>query len=207
MGFPILEGYDSIGKKAIALMQAKEYKVRALNIVYFEGIDTDLIKLNEDRLDRWNDVRSIITDKGDVLMCSLATTEPGAFYTYNRMNPKGAFRIAFGQHLDAWRIGKHFKQDALVQCNVLKGYRDHNEDGSRTGDLAYTGTDFGVNQHTVSNSADGTYYDNVGKWSAGCLVGAYANTHYKTFMPICRAMGLKTFDSTIISGEEFVKFK
>ncbi len=206
MGFPILEELQPQGKKAIAYMKSKGYKVRALNIVYFEGIDTDLVTVNPDRLDIWNDVRTIISNQGDVLMSSLATTEPGAYYTHNRMNPLGAFRIAFGQHLDAWELGKHFKQDALVQCGVLKGFRDANEDGSRAGDIMYTGTDFGVNQHTTGNTRDVTSPDYVGRWSAGCLVGAYASTHYDTFLPICRAMGLKTFDSTIIPGDEFAKF-
>lgn len=207
MGFPILEGYEVVGKKAIALMKTKGYKVRALNIIYFEGVDTDLKTLNADRMNRWNDVRTIISDKGDVLMASLATTEPGNYYTYNRLNPNGAFRIAFGQHLEAWQLGKHHNQDALVQCGMLKGYRDNNEDGSRAGDILYAGDDFGVNQHTTANSATDQAPSEVGRWSAGCLVGAYPSTHYNSFMPICRAMGLAKFDSTIIDGTEFVKWQ
>ncbi len=187
-------------------MRSKGYKVRALNIVYHEGMDTDLIKTNSDSLNRWNDVRSIVTDNGDVLMASLATSEPGDFYTFNRMNPKGAFRIAFGQHLEAWQLGMHFQQKALVQCGTIKGYRDDNEDGSRAGDILYSGADYGVNQHTTANDTRNTSPDLVGRWSAGCLVGAYPSTHYNTFLPICRAMGLARFDTTIIDGTDFAKF-
>ena len=180
-------------------MKGKGYKVRALNIVYFEGLDTDLVTVNKDRLNEWNDVRCIISNTGEVLMACEATTEPGDHYTYNRMNPQGAFRIAFGQYLECWQIGRHFTQDALVQCGNLKGHRDHNMDGSRTGDKVYVGANFGVNQHTTSN-APGT----VGRWSAGCLVGRYPATHAK-FMAICRSMGLRRFDTTIIDGSDFIK--
>lgn len=207
MSYDPIEDMDVVGSKAIRYMTSKGYKVRALNIVYFEGIQTDLVRLNPDKLDVWNDVRSIITNKGEVLMVSTATTEPGAYYTYNRMNPKGAARIAFGQHLDAWQLGKHFKQDALVQCGSIKVHRDANEDGSRSGDPIDTGDYFGVNQHTTGNSADVSPPENVGRWSAGCLVGRYPVTHYDKFLPICRSMGLKTFDTTIIAGDDFVSFQ
>lgn len=202
MGFPILPGYQAQGTKAITYMRAKGFKVRALNIVYFEGINTDLKTLNDDKLNQWNDVRTIISDKGDVLMAASATTEPGDYYTYNRMNPAGAARIAFGQYLECWCLGRHFKQEALVQCGNIKVHRDANEDGSRKGDAEDTGDDFGVNQHTTGDQNPST----VGRWSAGCLVGAYANTHYNLFLPICKAMGLTKFDTTIIDGSLFTSF-
>lgn len=179
-------------------MKAQGYKVRALNIVYFEGINCDLQTVNSDKIDFWNDVRSIVTDKGDVLLCCAATTEPGWYYRNNPMNDGGAAQLAFGQHLDAWRIGDHKGQDALVQCGTLKVFRDKNDDGSRKGDAIDVGNDFGIDQHTTSNAPD-----TVGRWSAGCLVGQYPETHNDKFMPICRAMGLDTFDSTLIDGSLF----
>lgn len=185
-------------------MRAKGYNIRALNIVYLEGIDTDLVIVNKDRLDEWNDTRCIISNKGDVLMACSATTEPGAYYTYNRMNPGGAARIAFGQYLDCWKLGKHFKQDALVQCGSIRVFRDSNEDGSRAGDAIDAGDYFGCNQHTTGNGEGGSP-ELVGRWSAGCLVGRYSTTHYNTFLPICRAMGLATFDTTVIDGTDFIK--
>jgi hypothetical protein len=204
MSFPILTELNTQGKKAIAYMKSKQYKVRALNIVYFEGLDADDMKtVNEDRLDFWNDVRAVIRDNGDVLMSCSATTEPGRYYRLNRMNPDGAAQLAFGQYLDAWKIGKHgtsYIQDALVQCGNLAVYRDDNEDGIRTGDKIYTGDDFYINQHTTSNAPE-----TIGRWGAGCLVGKYPSTH-ATFMKICRSMELKTFDSTLVSASDFAKF-
>jgi hypothetical protein len=198
MGFATLPELKAQGQKAIAYMKAREYKIRALNIVYFEGIDCDLETVNSDRIDGWNDVRSIISDKGDILLACSATTEPGWYYRNNPLNDDGAAQLAFGQYLDAWEIGDHRGQDALVQCNNLKVYRDKNEDGSRKGDLFYIGDDYGLNQHT-------TKYDpeKVDRWSAGCLVGKYSATHNNKFMPICRAMGLETFDTTLIDGSDF----
>jgi hypothetical protein len=198
MTWTTLPELKAAGDRAIAYMQAKGYKIRAMNIVYFEGLDTDLATVNSDRIDYWNDVRSIITDKGDVLMAATATTESGWYYRLNAMNPGGAAQLAFGQYLDAWCIGDHHGQDALVQRGNLKVYRDLNEDGSRKGDASDVGDDFGLNQHTTTNAPE-----TIGRWSAGCLVGKYPGTHAK-FMRICRSMGSKTFDTTLIDGSDFM---
>lgn len=189
-------------------MKSRGYKIRALNIVYFEGLNADdMATPNDDRIDHWNDVRSIIGNDGKVYLSSAATTEPGWHYRKNRMNSGGAAQVAFGQYLDCWRFGKHFKQDALVQCGSILVYRDNNEDGSRAGDAVYTGDYFAINQHTTADYAKPYVPDTVGRWSAGCLVGQYSETHYNSFMPICRSMGLATFDTTLVDGSLFAKFQ
>jgi len=188
------------GDKTIRIMQERGMRIRAINIVYFEGINTDLKTINNDRLDGWNDVRCLITDKGDMLMSAVATTEPGLFYTYNRMNPKGAFRIKLNEQFrDCWRIGRHFTQDALVQIGTITGHRDNNQDGKRTNDLLDTGNYFHVNQHTTSNAPNF-----VGRWSAGCLVGRFPSTHAR-FMTILRGSGNKFFDTVVFDGQELLK--
>jgi hypothetical protein len=198
MGFATLSELKPQGEKAIAYMKARGYKIRALNIVYFEGIDCDLETVNSDRIDGWNDVRAIISNTGDVLLACAATTEPGWYYRNNPLNDGGAAQLAFGQYLDCWQIGDHRGQDALVQCGSLRVFRDKNEDGSRKGDTIDVGEDFGLNQHTTRNAPD-----EVGRWSAGCLVGQYPETHNNKFMQICRAMGLRTFDTTLLDGSDF----
>lgn len=183
-------------------MKSLGYKIRALNIVYFEGLNAeDMATPNEDRIDSWNDVRSIVGNDGRVYLCATATTEPGWYYRQNRMNPGGAAQVAFDQYLDCWEIGDHHGQDALVQCGCLTIFRDDNEDGSRKGDACLAGVDFGINQHTTSNAPD-----KIGRWSAGCLVGKYPASHAK-FMSICRSMGLETFDSTLIDGSMFSSYR
>jgi hypothetical protein len=202
MAFQELAELRPQGDKAIRYMKSLGCKIRALNIVYFEGLDADDMRTpNSDRIDYWNDVRSIIGNDGRVYLCCTATTEPGWYYRLNRLNPNGAAQLAFGQYLDCWKIGDHKGQDALVQCGNLKLFRDKNADGSRQGDPIDTGTDFGINQHTTSNAPE-----MIGRWSAGCLVGKYPGTHAK-FMEIVRSMGLKTFDSTLIDGSAFTKFQ
>ena len=202
MSFATLPELKRRGKLAIDYMKAHDFKVRALNIIYFEGLSTDLQTVNNDTIDLWNDVRAIVSNTGDVLMSCSATTEPGWYYRNHPLNDGGAAQLAFGQYLDAWQIGDHRGQDALVQCGSLKVFRDKNEDGSRKGDEIDVGCDFGLNQHTTNNAPV-----NVGRWSAGCLVGRYPETHNDKFMPICRAMGLETFDSTLIDGSKFAQWR
>jgi hypothetical protein len=206
-GFKELPELRNQGKKAIRYMVAKGYKVRALNIIYFEGLNATDWTENKDRIDEWNDIRAVVGNDGTVYMSATATTEPGWYYRQNRMNPAGAAQIAFGQYLDCWRFGKHFAQDALVQCSVITVFRDNNEDGSRQGDKVYSGDYFAVNQHTTGNDAGAGSPTTVGRWSAGCLVGKVASTHYNIFLPLCRAMGLKTFDTTVVDGSDFSRFK
>jgi hypothetical protein len=201
MSFSILTELNIQGKKAIEYMKSKGYKISPLNIVYFEGLDADDMKtVNDDRIDYWNDIRSIISNTGDVFMSATATTEPGWFYRLNRLNPAGAAQLAFGQYLDAWELGKYYQQEALLQCGVLKVYRDGNEDGIRTGDPVDVSDDFGLVQSTTSNEPE-----TIGRWSSGSLVGKYPSTHAK-FMDICRSMNRTTFDTTLIDGSEFAKF-
>jgi hypothetical protein len=208
MSFTELKELKSQGDKAIRYMKSLDYKIRALNIVYFEGLNAgDLSTVNSDRIDQWNDVRSIIGNDGRVYLSSAATTEPGWYYRQNRMNSGGAAQVAFGQYLNCWRLGKHFQQDALVQCGSILVYRDNNEDGSRKGDPTETGDYFAINQHTTGNKPGVYVPDTVGGWSAGCLVGQYSETHYNSFLPICRSMGLKTFDTTLLDGSAFAKFQ
>jgi hypothetical protein len=190
------------GLKAIRYMKSLDYKIRALNIVYFEGLDADdMATPNDDRIDYWNDIRSVIGNDGRVYLCASATTEPGWFYRQNRMNVDGAAQLEFGQYLDAWEFGDHHGQDALTQCGTLTVRRDDNEDGSRAGDKIFQGSEFGIDQHTTSYGPD-----RVGRWSAGCLVGKYPSTH-GDFMKLNRSMGLRTFDTTLIDGSLFAKFQ
>ncbi len=151
------------------------------NIIYLEGADKNGSP-NNDRFNEWNDRRIVIEILGNtpqIVGNWLATTEPGATYTYNPMNPGGAFRIAFGQYR-AWTFGLHGRRQypALVQCSAVSGYRDKNRDGTRTGDTLVTGV-FGVNQH---HGYDMQFVDAA---SAGCLVGQSIEGH-QAFMKLLR---------------------
>jgi hypothetical protein len=83
----------------------------------------------------------------------------------------------------------------------IKGYRDRNKDGFRTGDPIVTGSDFGVNQHWGGNDP------HVNGWSAGCLVGQSTKGHLE-FMKIIKsdpryqANNNYVFLTTIIPGDK-----
>lgn len=144
------------------------------NIVYVEGVDADGTP-NSDETDIWNDRRMLIAIpelSPKIIGNWLATTEPGAHFINQPMNPGGAFRIAFGQYR-AWRFGRHGKTQypALEQAGPVSGHRDINKDGRRTGDPFVTGSDFGINQH------HGWDLKRVGRGSAGCLVGQSIEGH------------------------------
>lgn len=155
-----------------------------INIVYLEGVNKDG-STNSDRLDEWNDRRIVIKfdeDLQPVIVGNwLGTTEPGAYYTYNPMNPKGAARIKLDAQFTAWRVGYHGSRpyEALVQVREITVCRDLNKDGMRTGDRHDSGL-FAVNQHHGYDSA------NIGRNSAGCLVGQSIEGH-REFMQICKS--------------------
>ncbi|MFB2938390.1 hypothetical protein ACE1B6_24345 [Aerosakkonemataceae cyanobacterium BLCC-F154] len=194
------------GKRLLKYMAFKGYEIEPWNIVYIEDCDPDTWQPIAGRLDKWDDARSVVTNEGIVLFSNIATSEPGAFYTNRPLNPNGAARIALMQHKDAWALGDHKGQPALVQVGNLKIHRDLNQDGLRIGDPIFTGDGYGINQHSTSPSFSN---NSVGKWSAGCLVGKFYSSHLN-FIELCREIqrktGKKRFTSTIIDASDFAKF-
>jgi hypothetical protein len=180
-----------------------------LNIVYVEGADDDGSP-NGDTFNQFNDRRLVIAfeqGRPRLLLNALATTEPGRFYTEHPLNPGGAARIAFGQY-KAWRVGTHMAgrpsaHKALVQVADIKVHRDLNKDGKRTGDLIDLGSGFGVNQHSGHNADP----DNIGRYSAGCLVGR-SHAEHKEFMrlvktdPRFQASNGYIYITTVIAGDD-----
>ncbi|HEY9711323.1 MAG TPA: peptidoglycan-binding domain-containing protein [Oculatellaceae cyanobacterium] len=176
-----------LASKIIRYMLEQSYFIsrgpKRYNIVYLEGCDQHGTP-NADKLDQWTD-RRLLIEIGDyktpkIIGNWLATTEPGAHYTYNPMNLKGAFRIAFGQYR-AWKFGRHGRTQypALVQVGRIAGYRDLNKDGLRTGDLLVVGEELEINQH------HGWGTPTISFGSAGCLVGQSIEGH-QDFMNLLR---------------------
>lgn len=186
---PLKPANDFAGK-IVNYMLKKEFwiarVVNCVNIVYVEGMNTNG-KLNKDKPNIFNDIRMIIgiNSKRVPFIRGIweATTEPGKFYTENPMNESGAARIKFGQYR-AWAIGEHgegiHKHEALRQVEDLPVHRDLNKDYKRTGDAIEIGM-FGINQHWGYDNP----IDNIGRASAGCLVGRERDEH-KTFMKILK---------------------
>lgn len=182
---------DDFASRIIRYMQLRNFWVAKLpgflNIVYVEGANEDG-KPNADEFNKFNDRRLVISVAGgkpSLQMNVLATTEPGRFYTMNPINAGGAARIAFGQY-KAWNVGIHNAKkksahEALVQVGPISVFRDLNKDGKRTGDKIDVGSTFGVNQHSGFNADP----NNIGRASAGCLVGRSVDEH-KQFMALVK---------------------
>lgn len=192
----------------------KRYKLhtgtRERNVIYLEGAELDG-RANDDRADEWNDMSCLISFEDGAPYFALkpvkATTEPGQHYTDYPMSSEGAFRISLGQHLDAWQVGRHGRDqhEALVQTAPVSGHRDLNKDGSRTGDKVVKGL-FGINQHGPYTSG------RVGRSSAGCLVRASMSDHQR-FMALIKkdprfeANRWCSFSAIVIDGSDFAKSK
>jgi hypothetical protein len=209
--------------RILKTMESLGYKIFTepgeLNIVYVEGINPDGT-VNDDKMNQWNDLRLVIqADKnlqGKILGSWAATTEPGWKYTNKPLNPQGAFRIAFGQY-KAWVVGIHNNHhEALVQLwkpgeklenglrvGEIRGFRDRNKDGFRTGDPVVVATGIGINQHHGYNMKF------VNGASAGCLVGRFEISHEK-FMKIVKTdVRFKNnpnyiYWSTILDGSKLI---
>lgn len=210
---PLVLGND-FASRLVRYMQLRNYWFAKLpgflNIVYVEGADADGAP-NADTFNVFNDRRLVFRfDDGRpaLLLNALATTEPGRFFTENPMNRLGAARIAFGQY-KSWQVGIHkadspSAHEALVQVADLTVHRDLNKDGRRTGDRLFVGGGFGINQHSGHDQRA----DDIGRASAGCLVGRTTDEH-RAFMALVKtdpryreATRGYRFISTVIAGDD-----
>ncbi|MBW4479675.1 MAG: hypothetical protein KME54_23220 [Tolypothrix brevis GSE-NOS-MK-07-07A] len=202
-----------LATRIVDYMKAKNYAVfsgeKNYNIVYVEGMNEDGT-LNDDAPNQFNDCRIIIEIVGNepkIVNHWQATTEPGAYYTYNPMNEDGAARIKFGQY-QAWKVGTHGNSEpheALIQVLPVSIHRDFNKDFKRTGDRVDTGY-YGINQHWGYDAP----LTDIKNTSAGCLVGRRRQGH-REFMKILKSDRRYQqskdyiFYTTIIAGDDLIK--
>lgn len=167
----------TLAGRVVAALQAAGHWInrhpQALNIVYVEGLDADGTA-NDDAPNVFNDLRLLLrinkAGNPEIVASWEATSEPGRFFTLNKLDPRGAARIAFGQY-KAWVMGTHnlgkpTAHEALVQAQPIRVHRDLNADFERDDDAVFTGI-FGINQHWGFDLPK----KDIGKASAGCLVG------------------------------------
>ncbi|MDM9629070.1 peptidoglycan-binding domain-containing protein [Rhizobium sp. S152] len=203
--------------KVIRYMRSRGYFISqhpdCKNIVYLEGVNPDGT-LNDDAPNKFNDLRVVFSlDAGGRLDFQASTwdgtTEPGRYWTVQPMNRKGAARIAFNQY-KAWVVGTHHANspsahEALVQVEPITVCRDLNMDFRRTGDEVDTGL-FAINQHWGYDAPK----DDLGRTSAGCLVGRTKEGHRK-FMSMIKsdpryvANHSYRFMTAVMPGDEVFK--
>ncbi|MFQ4145956.1 peptidoglycan-binding domain-containing protein [Chlorogloeopsis sp. ULAP02] len=210
---PPLKLGNDLASRIVKYMQAMNYQVftglKEYNIVYVEGMNADG-SLNNDNRNEFNDRRiviEIVDGVPKIVDHWQATTEPGAHYTYNPMNPAGAARIQFGQY-KAWAVGYHGsaeRHEALVQVMPITVCRDFNKDFKRNSDKLDTGL-FAINQHWGYDFPT----NNIKNASAGCLVGRMRQGH-REFMGMIKqdrryvANNNYVFYTTVIPGDDLVK--
>jgi len=111
------------------------------------------------QLDQWDDTIGLF---GTSFGIWRGTTDPGAYYSYDPMNPIGTAHLVPGWY--DYQQGLHKGNPALVQFSTVTVIRDEDRDG--TGEpQEYTESGmFGVNIHAGGDS------EVVGAYSAGCQV-------------------------------------
>jgi hypothetical protein len=190
--FP-LRAPDSLAGRIVRAMQSAGHWLSrhpdCVNVVYVEGMDADGTA-NTDAPNVFNDLRMVLrvsrAGTPDIAEMWEATTEPGKHYTLiEKLDPRGAARIAFGQY-KSWSVGTHMAgrpsaHEALVQTASIRVFRDLNQDFERTGDQMFEGM-FGVNQHWGFDLPK----SDIGRASAGCLVGR-AKAGHRAFMALCKS--------------------
>lgn len=212
---PVQPGRNLAGALWQAMLQRKFWLARVpgyVNIIYLEAANPDGTP-NSNRPNGFNDLRVLLTvqdGKPAILSKWEATTEPGKFYTDNPLNPMGAARIAFGQY-KAWSVGTHGvttgAHEALVQTGEIRVHRDLNKDFKRDNDAVDTGSSFAINQHWGYDLP----LEDIGRASAGCLVGRTKEGHRK-FMsllkedPRYKANHRYQFMTAVLTSQEIQPF-
>lgn len=124
--------------------------------------------------DVYNDILVAWTDKEIIPV--VGTTDPGVYYTKNRMNPKGCAHVKEGFYPKLWRLWYHnnskpkYRHRAWVQEGNISIWQDNDEDFKYTeGKDNNSKGVFGINYHAdVYGSKLNDHY--IGYASAGCQV-------------------------------------
>lgn len=170
---------SELGKKIIAQMKSKGYKVRPQgNIVFIKGWYC------QDTPDRWCDLQTVVKDDGTILYQGRSTTRPGNAWYPSKSNPGGVLQIKEGQFA-SWKFGSHCGasnncHSALVQVGNINATRSFST--ARGSETSVTGV-YGANIHSGPRS----FSNSVGLWSAGCLVASTRKEHEK-FMDTVRGI-------------------
>ena len=178
----------SLAEKVVACCSERGYSLDKspgfVNLIGIEGMNPDGT-LNNDGPNVFNDLIGCLSfENGQPKFKGLyiGTTEPGRYYTINKLNAKGAARLELGQQR-CWQTGLHKgKYEALVQTGAsVKVRRDGNKDFSREGDVQEKGN-FGINIHHGGDNP----VNNIGKYSAGCQV-IRSKSDFAEFMGIVKS--------------------
>ena len=175
-----------LASRALHAMRKRGYDIAVgedlLNIVYVEDMDTAGNTI-PDVPNTFDSARMLlrVPESGPPQILGIweATTQPGKYWTEHPMNAGGAARIAFGQYA-SWIVGQYHDQEAMIQDAPIRVYRDPRRLYKRYG-ATFDGM-FGIHQHWGYNYPR----DDLGRSSAGCLVGRTTAGHLE-FMRLIKS--------------------
>lgn len=160
-------------------------KVKSLD--NFDGIPNDYwilgVRSKADLPDRFDDKFYLYRGE-EFIMVATGSTNSGTYglLNYKKWNSKGAF-VAKSDfwHYDLWKGGWHKgKMKALVQANLIVGYRDGDEDDKNEELGKEVKGWFGINFHTVTyNKLTSFVRQYIGAWTVGCQVINNVSNYYK----------------------------
>jgi hypothetical protein len=170
-----------------------------LHIVGLRGADRRgprTIERNANEHDRYNDTLCVF---GTALECFRATVDPGATWTRNPSNPRGAAHLINGRWFYQW--GTHRGRRALVQAAPVTVRRDRDRDGEDEGGEPLDTGWFGVNVHPGGTAPT------VGAWSAGCQVlwGGWSGQPWRRFVQLLEASKQSCFDYYLVDASGLLR--
>jgi hypothetical protein len=134
---------------------------------------------------------------GNTLYCYSATTIPGLHWLQTLMNPAGtAIVVADKQYTDAYKLGLHKGNPALIQAKPLLVYRDNNRNNKaeEIGTPVTAGPECRIDIHGANKNLRSVL---IGSWSAGCQV-LNDPVQFTEFISLCRRTGLGNFTYTLL---------
>jgi len=196
------------------LINQIKYIFKKKNYVFFDGLksyDLNLIGVRRDNQNSnlFDDILYCIykdAEKNFQVEAWPITTDPGAYWLKNPMNPKGTMIIVPGQYRKVWKLAKHQgRYIALCQRRPFKVYRDNNKDNILDYDPKTIETGiFGANCHR-SNPYNKSYA--VEKWSAGCQVHSKVSNFNKMIDLASKSAVIfgNNFTYTLLKESDFYK--
>lgn len=193
--------FNRITSLGLPINKGSSFNEYQLNIIAVEGVNLELDPITKN-IDSYDDVVLLVgvNSEGNLKEYGRfrATTESSPIWTNYPMNPLGAARLVNDTvHEDIWIVGRHKNQyPALVQSQPVDVARDANKDYLRDGDRVIKGN-YGINFHGATSE------DNVGRWSAGCVVIQGMNNFRKAMLLIIEhSQPGESYDLILLSGLE-----
>lgn len=147
-------------------------------------------------LDAWDDTIGLF---GTSFGIWRGTTDPGAYYSFDPMNPIGTAHLIPGWY--DYQRGTHKGHPALTQAGPVNVIRDEDRDGTgEPQEYEETGAWIGLNIHAGGDS------EVVGAYSAGCQVfqDGWTGPEWGTFYSRIEQANQQTYRYWLLLAEDLI---